>query len=97
MSDHAVVSYIIPLEPGKTLVRTKWLVNADAVEGVDYNLDTLTEVWKATNLQDAGLVAITHSGTQDSAYVPGPFSTFTEAYVDQFSRWYAARLAAHDV
>jgi Rieske 2Fe-2S family protein len=97
MSDHAVVSYIIPLEPGKTRVCTKWLVNADAVEGVDYNLDTLTEVWKATNLQDASLVAITHSGTQDSAYVPGPFSTFTETYVDQFSRWYAARLAAHDV
>ncbi|MDU9025727.1 aromatic ring-hydroxylating dioxygenase subunit alpha [Pseudomonas corrugata] len=97
MSDHAVVSYIIPLAPDKTLVRTKWLVHADAVEGVDYQVDKLTEVWVATNLQDANLVGITHSGTQDPSYTPGPFSAFTEAYVDQFSRWYAARLAAHGV
>jgi len=97
MSDHAVVSYIIPLGPDQTLVRTKWLVHADAMEGVDYDLQTLTEVWRATNLQDAGLVAITHRGTQDPAYVPGPFSAFTETYVEQFTRWYAARLAAHGV
>lgn len=97
MSDHAVVSYIIPLAPDKTLVRTKWLVHADAVEGVDYQVDKLTEVWAATNLQDANLVGITHSGTQDPAYTPGPFSASTETYVDQFSRWYAARLAAHGV
>jgi Rieske 2Fe-2S family protein len=97
MSDHAVVSYIIPLAPDKTLVRTRWLVNADAVEGVDYQVQKLVEVWNATNLQDANLVAITHSGTQDPGYSPGPFSTFTESYVDQFSRWYAARLAAHGV
>lgn len=97
MSDHAVISYIIPLAADKTLVRTKWLVHADAVEGVDYNREALTEVWNATNLQDADLVAITHSGTQDPAYAPGPFSAFTESYVDQFSRWYAARLAAHGV
>jgi len=93
MSDHAVISYIIPLAPDKTLVRTKWLVHADAIEGVDYDIERLTEVWKATNLQDANLVAITHSGTQDPGYTPGPFSAFTESYVDQFSRWYAARLA----
>jgi Rieske 2Fe-2S family protein len=97
MSDHAVISYIIPLSPDRTLVRTKWLVHADAVEGVDYDLSTLTHVWSATNQQDADLVAITHNGTQDPAYSPGPFSAFTESYVDQFSRWYAARLAAHGV
>jgi Rieske 2Fe-2S family protein len=97
MSDHAVISYIIPLAQDKTLVRTKWLVHADAVEGVDYNLSELTEVWVATNAQDANLVAITHSGTQDPGYLPGPFSPFTESYVEQFSRWYAARLNAHGI
>ncbi|MGU7769042.1 aromatic ring-hydroxylating oxygenase subunit alpha [Burkholderia sp. MR1-5-21] len=97
MSDHAVVSYIIPLAPDRTLVRSKWLVHADAVEGVDYNVSNLTEVWTATNRQDQHLVEITHAGTQDPAYSPGMFSPFTEAYVDQFSRWYAARLKAHGV
>ncbi|BCG02380.1 (Fe-S)-binding protein (plasmid) [Paraburkholderia sp. PGU19] len=97
MSDHAVISYIIPLAPDKTLVRSKWLVHADAVEGVDYKVSDLTEVWIATNTQDKHLVEITHEGTQDPAYTPGMFSPFTETYVDQFSRWYAARLSAHGI
>ena len=97
MSDHAVISYIIPLAPDRTLVRSKWLVHADAVEGVDYEVSDLTEVWIATNTQDKHLVEITHEGTQDPAYSPGLFSPFTETYVDQFSRWYAARLSAHGV
>jgi len=97
MSDHAMISWIIPLSPDRTLVRTKWLVHKDAVEGVDYDLQRLTEVWVATTKQDADLVAITHSGTQDPAYIPGPYSEFTEPYVDQFLRWYSARLEAHGV
>lgn len=97
MSDHAVIGYIIPLAADRTLVRSKWLVHADAVEGVDYTIAGLTAVWSATNLQDKHLVEITHEGTQDPAYSPGTFSPFTETYVDQFSRWYAARLNAHGV
>ncbi|SIT38402.1 Ring-hydroxylating dioxygenase, large terminal subunit [Paraburkholderia ribeironis] len=95
MSDHAMISYIIPLTPEKTLVRTKWLVHADAVEGVDYDINKLTEVWVATNAQDARLVAVNHRGAQDPGYIPGPYSQFTETYVDQFVDWYTARLKAH--
>jgi Rieske 2Fe-2S family protein len=97
MSDHVLISYAIPLAPDQTQVRTVWLVHEDAVEGVDYDLKELTEVWVATTAQDAELVGNTHSGTQDPAYVPGPFSQFTEAYLDQFSRWYDARLKAHGI
>jgi Rieske 2Fe-2S family protein len=97
MSDHAVIAYILPLAPDKTLVRTVWLVHEDAVEGVDYDLKKLTEVWVATTTQDAELVANTHKGTQDPAYRPGPFSQFTEAPLDEFSRWYDARLKEHSV
>ena len=97
MSDHAVVAYILPIAPDKTVVRTVWLVHADAVEGADYDVKTLTEVWDATTRQDADLVAITHSGTQDPAYVPGPYSTYTEGALDQFARWYDARLKAHGI
>jgi Rieske 2Fe-2S family protein len=97
MSDHAVIAYILPLAPDKTLVRTVWLVHEDAVEGIDYDLKKLTEVWVATTNQDAELVANTHKGTQDPAYRPGPFSQFTEAPLDEFSRWYDARLKEHGV
>src|SRR3546814_9876326 len=74
MSDHAVIAYILPLAPDKTLVRTKWLVHADAVEGVDYSVPELTEVWLATNSQDQKVVEITQQGTKDPAYIPGMFS-----------------------
>lgn len=34
-------------------MRTTWLVHRDAVEGVDYDLNRLTNVWEITNQQDA--------------------------------------------
>jgi glycine betaine catabolism A len=95
MGDHALTAFVIPLAAGETLVRTKWLVHKDAVEGVDYDLDRLTEVWKATNQQDADLVAIAHAGVSSYGYVPGPYSRFTEGHLDSFMQWYVARMQAH--
>lgn len=95
MADHAVCFMVIPLSAGKTLVRTKWLVHKDAVEGVDYDLDTLTEVWRATNDQDAHLVALAHAGASSYGYLPGPYSGFTEGQLDNFISWYVDRMQAH--
>ncbi|WP_159587765.1 hypothetical protein [Chelativorans xinjiangense] len=39
--DHAVTTFILPLAPRQTLVRTRWLVHKDAMEGIDYDLDRL--------------------------------------------------------
>lgn len=95
MGDHAVCAIVIPLDADHTLVRTKWLVNKDAVEGVDYELDKLTRVWTATTEQDASLVARAHAGIRDAAYEPAPYSTFTERELDNFGSWYVQRLRAH--
>ncbi|NKK02553.1 Rieske 2Fe-2S domain-containing protein [Rhizobium leguminosarum bv. viciae] len=95
MGDHAVVATVIPLSAGKTLVRTKWLVHKDAVEGVDYDLDKLTDVWVATTDQDADLVARSHAGATDPAYQPGPYSRFSETNLDKFASWYIDRMRAH--
>ncbi len=46
MSDHIVTFSVLPLSADRTLVRTTWLVHKDAIEGEDYNLDNLTQVWK---------------------------------------------------
>lgn len=94
MADHAVTFTAIPLAPDRTLVRTTWLVHADAVEGVDYDLDTLTKVWKATNDQDAAFVARAHQGISSPAYQPGPYGP-TEEEVEAFVNWYVTRLKAH--
>jgi Rieske 2Fe-2S family protein len=95
MADHAVVSTAVPLGPDRTLVRTKWLVNAEAVEGEDYDLDTLTSVWKTTNAEDAHLVSLAHRGVSSPGYRPGPYSPYTERALDEFASWYVARMQAN--
>ena len=94
MGDHAVTFCALPLDAGHTLLRTTWLVHQDAVEGVDYDLATLTAVWEATNRQDAALVEIAQAGIRSPAYEPGPYSPHTEGLVEQFCQWYLERLAA---
>jgi glycine betaine catabolism A len=97
MADHIITFSAIPLSPGRTRVRTTWLVHKDAVEGVDYDLDRLTEVWIATNAQDGALVAKAQNGAQSMGYQPGPYSPVTETLVDDFTTWYIERLTAHGV
>jgi Rieske 2Fe-2S family protein len=95
MGDHAVTAIVIPLTADTTLVRTKWLVHKDAVQGVDYDLEKLTNVWIATTDQDADLVARSHAGIADSAYEPGLYSRFSEGALDDFATWYVDRMRAH--
>jgi Rieske 2Fe-2S family protein len=40
----------MPTAPEETVVTAKWLVSADVVEGVDYTIPGLTELWDRTNL-----------------------------------------------
>lgn len=95
MADHTVVIAIFPLSADKTLVRTKWLVHRDAIEGEDYDLDNLTSVWTATNAQDAHLVGLAHAGVRSAGYRPGPYSRFTEGALDDFATWYIERMTEH--
>ena len=95
MSDHIVTFSVIPLGPEETLLRTRWLVHKDAVEGVDYDLDNVTGVWEATNKQDGNLVAMAQSGLRSPAYEPGPYSPYTEGLVEKFCQWYLTRMAAN--
>jgi Rieske 2Fe-2S family protein len=94
MSDHIVTFSAIPVSPETTLLRTKWLVHKDAVEGVDYEVRNLTAVWEATNRQDAHLVELAQTGVRSPAYEGGPYSPFSEGLVEKFTRWYIARLGA---
>lgn len=87
--DHAVTFRVLPLTPLTTAVTTKWLVHKDAVEGVDYDLETLTHVWIETNNQDRRIVEDNASGVASPAYLPGPYSAVHEGGVMQFVDWYA--------
>jgi Rieske 2Fe-2S family protein len=92
MSDHIVTFSVLPIDAEHTLLRTKWLVHKDAVEGRDYDPKVLSAVWHATNSQDGALVERTQIGARSSAYRPGPYSPYTEELVEKFMSWYFQRL-----
>jgi phenylpropionate dioxygenase-like ring-hydroxylating dioxygenase large terminal subunit len=97
LNDYTVLVRMLPLGPEKTLVTTKWLVDAEAVEGVDYTIETLTHVWKVTNDQDKALVERNQAGVRSSGYRPGPYSPSLEAGVVKFVDWYCGKLAREGV
>ncbi|WP_162068295.1 SRPBCC family protein [Burkholderia sp. THE68] len=69
----------------ETQVTTSWLVNCDAVEGEDYDLDNLTAVWKARNAHDQRLVEANQQGSKSKGYRPGPYSPLVERGVTGLS------------
>ncbi|MCG7492642.1 SRPBCC family protein [Thalassobius sp. Cn5-15] len=92
LPDHSIVFRVTPISPTETEVTTKWLVHKDAEEGVDYDLQRLTEVWMHTNDEDRIVVEDNQQGINSPAYTPGPYSPTHESGVIQFVDWYTAQL-----
>ena len=98
-ADHVFIFSAMPVSPTETHVFGKWYVHKDAVEGVDYDVDGLIELWTRTNLQDKELAENNQRGVNSPGFVPGPYSPDAESLALRFTDWYceAARryLAAH--
>jgi Rieske 2Fe-2S family protein len=91
--DHGVSTRLTPAGPKVTRARVTWVVEKDAVEGKDYQLEKLLPFWQLTSEQDWKLCEQGQRGISSSAYVPGPYSTYKEYNVEGFVRWYLKRLA----
>jgi Rieske 2Fe-2S family protein len=89
LSDYVFMFSAIPVGPQETRVESKWVVHKDAVEGVDYTIESLTETWTKTNLQDRALAENNQRGVNGAGYVPGPYS-LDEDFVILFGDWYRA-------
>jgi len=96
--DHGVSTRLLPAGPQLTSIRVCWLVNANAIEGRDYELSKLLPFWQLTSEQDWEICERQQKGINSSAYTPGPYSTYKEYNVDSFVRWYLKSLgqAGHD-
>jgi len=92
LGDHAISFRMLPIGPTETQLTTKWLVHRDAVEGVDYDLKELTQVWLATNDADRRICQENQLGVLSPEYDPAPYSPVHEAGVTQFVHWYCAHL-----
>jgi Rieske 2Fe-2S family protein len=93
--DHLFMFSALPVGPNETLVKSKWLVHKDAVEGVDYDLERLAALWTTTNLQDLELAENNQRGVNALGYRPGPYSQDAETLVIEFVDWYCARAKAY--
>ena len=92
LSDTVLNFRMLPIGPTETEVVTSWMVHKDAVEGRDYDLTRLTEVWTATNDEDRRVVEENQKGILSPAYEPGPYSPAQESGVAQFIDWYCAAM-----
>ncbi len=98
-ADHTFMFSAMPVGPTETHVTGKWLVHKDAVEGVDYTVESLIDLWTRTNLQDKELAENNQLGVNSPAYTPGPYSPDAELLARRFTDWYcdtaAKYVAAH--
>jgi Rieske 2Fe-2S family protein len=94
-SDHFVVFRVLPISAQESLVTTKWFVHKDAIEGVDYDVARLRQVWDATNEQDRVLGEENQRGINSIGYQPGPYSETYEFGVVNFMEWYSDTVRAN--
>ena len=89
-SEYTFAFTAMPISPTETHVVSKWLVHEDAVEGVDYSVETLTDLWTRTNLQDKALAENNQRGIFSPGYTPGPYSPDAESLAMRLVDWYCA-------
>jgi len=94
-SDYVFMFSCMPVSPTETHVYSKWYVHKDAVEGVDYDLKELTDLWLVTNGQDKELAENNHIGVMSPGYTPGPYSADAEMLARRFTDWYCDTARAY--
>lgn len=92
VSDYAVLYRYAPVSPTETDYEVTWLVNVEAREDIDYDLDRLVALWDVTTREDKTIVVNNQVGVGSRAYKPGPYS-LAETRVGDFIRWYARLLS----
>jgi len=79
------------VSPSCTIIDLAWLVDKNAIEGVDYSIERLTDFWRITGEQDWKLCENNFLGVESSHYQPGPYAP-VETDVAKFVDWYIERL-----
>jgi glycine betaine catabolism A len=99
-ADSVFMFSAMPVGPNETHVYSKWYVHKDAVEGVDYDVAHLTDLWTRTNSEDKQLAENNQVGVNSIGYTPGPYSQDAEMLTQRFTDWYCdkarAYIGAHD-
>ncbi len=76
--DYGSINFLKVQGPDRVVWVQHFYVHEDAVEGVDYDLAKLVEIFDLTIEQDLGFVALAAKGVKSRSYVPGPLSAARE-------------------
>jgi len=90
-ADHATMFSIRPAAHNEVYWQTTWLVDKDAEEGRDYDVDEVCEFYTEVNDEDFPIWERTYQGATSRAYRPGRLAP-QESFIGDFQRWYIRRL-----
>ena len=96
-ADYAMTTRVIPINARQTQIEVTFLVEQNAVEGVDYELENVIAVWQATSEQDWKLCENNYAGVCSTVYQPGKLSPLMESSVISFLDWYIQKLQSKSV
>jgi phenylpropionate dioxygenase-like ring-hydroxylating dioxygenase large terminal subunit len=67
-------------------------VRGDAREGIDYDVERLTWLWRVTSDADKRIIEANQQGVDSRWYEPGPYSQM-EQHTSRFVEWILAELS----
>jgi glycine betaine catabolism A len=86
VSDYIWTMRVTAVTASSTDVEFCWLVDANAIEGKDYDVNRLTQFWEITGEQDGQLCENNFRGIETNGYRPGPYAP-VEDQVINFVEW----------
>ena len=90
-SDHVVAYVFTPVTHQTSQCDVYWMVDKDAKEGGDYDLERLIWLWDVTTKADERIIVNNQKGVNSRKYSSGPFSE-KESTEKRFISWYLDQL-----
>jgi Rieske 2Fe-2S family protein len=89
--DHVAVARFTPRGVRSTDAELFWLVNPDAKEGKDYQVEQITSLWDITYREDRWIVENNHQGIESGFYGGGRYAA-VETGPSHFIKWYMSEV-----
>ncbi len=86
-TDYGAIFRYTPRSVGETDLHVTWLVGEDAREGVDYDVERVTWLWRVTAGADKKIIEHNQLGVASRFYRPGPYAAPIENSSRRFVEW----------
>lgn len=87
-TDYGAIFRFTPRSVSETELHVTWLVRGDARQGIDFDLDRVTWLWRVTSEADKLIIEQNQLGVSSRYYRPGPYALPIESSTRRFTEWY---------